>query len=238
MIYLGCAGWSISRIYAAQLAGEGSHLQRYARQLTAVEINSSFYRPHRPATYARWAGAVPPGFRFSVKLPRAISHERRLVDCAQALAEFFAQCTALGPALGCVLVQLPPSLAFEPLLVERFMADVRKVYPGPVALEARHPSWVEAAPLMEQLQVALVAADPARFALDAQPRGWPGLAYWRLHGSPRTYFSDYPSTWLQTLAPQLLARDEAGAATWCIFDNTAGDAALGDALELQTLLGR
>lgn len=117
------------------------------------------------------------------------------------------------------------------------MADVREVYPGPVALEARHPSWAEAGALMEQLQVALVGADPARFALDAQPRGWPGLAYWRLHGSPRTYFSDYPSTWLQALGPQLLARAESGSATWCIFDNTAGDAALGDALELQTLMG-
>ena len=71
---IGCAGWSIHKDAAAAFPVEGSHLERYARVFPAVEINSSFYRPHKPETYARWADSVPDGFRFAVKVPRAITH--------------------------------------------------------------------------------------------------------------------------------------------------------------------
>lgn len=54
---IGCAGWTIPRAVAPMFSGEGAHLQRYARVLTGVEINTSFYRPHRPGTYAKWAAA-------------------------------------------------------------------------------------------------------------------------------------------------------------------------------------
>jgi uncharacterized protein YecE (DUF72 family) len=54
VILVGCAGWSLSSAVAPEFPGAGSHLERYARVLPAVEINSSFYRPHRAATYARW----------------------------------------------------------------------------------------------------------------------------------------------------------------------------------------
>ena len=82
---IGTAGWSIPKQHAAAFPGTGVHIERYARQLHAVEINSSFYRPHKPATYARWAASVPPEFRFAVKLPREITHERRLADVTAPL---------------------------------------------------------------------------------------------------------------------------------------------------------
>src|SRR6185312_6154680 len=72
-------------------------------------INSSFYKPHRPATYARWAASVPAGFRFSVKVPKLATHERRLVDTDDVLEAFLAEATQLGDKLGPLLVQLPPS---------------------------------------------------------------------------------------------------------------------------------
>ena len=71
MTYIGTAGWSIPAHYAPDFAGAGTHLARYAAQMTAVEINSSFYRPHQRKTYERWAASVPEVFRFSVKLPRS-----------------------------------------------------------------------------------------------------------------------------------------------------------------------
>ena len=55
---VGCAGWSIPRQYAEHFPQRGTHLERYAQRLPAVEINSSFYRPRRPETYARWAASV------------------------------------------------------------------------------------------------------------------------------------------------------------------------------------
>jgi uncharacterized protein YecE (DUF72 family) len=79
-IFIGCAGWSIARAHAQAFPEAGTHLKRYAQLLPAVEINSSFYRPHRPQTYARWAASTPQTFRFAVKLPRAITHTHRLRD--------------------------------------------------------------------------------------------------------------------------------------------------------------
>src|SRR5262245_60578113 len=109
-VYVGVAGWSIPKPHAAAFPKTGSHLERYARRFNAVEINSSFYRPHRPATYARWAASVPPDFQFAVKVPREITHRRRLVDVADLLDQFLDECSELGEKLGPLLVQLPPGL--------------------------------------------------------------------------------------------------------------------------------
>ena len=127
---IGTAGWGIPRRHAHAFPGAGGHLERYARVLPAVEINSSFYRPHRPATYARWAASVPPGFRFAAKVPRAVTHERRLVDAAEPLARFLGEVAALGPALGPLLVQLPPSLRYDGAVAERFLGLLRGRFAG------------------------------------------------------------------------------------------------------------
>ncbi|MFZ0601167.1 MAG: DUF72 domain-containing protein [Roseiarcus sp.] len=79
--FIGVAGWSIPARYAAEIPQAGSHLERYAHRLNAVEINSSFYRSHRLETYTRWAASTPCGFRFAVKVPRGVTHERRLIGC-------------------------------------------------------------------------------------------------------------------------------------------------------------
>ena len=229
--YVGCAGWSLPRDAQPHFPAEGTHLTRYAARFPAVEINSSFYRPHRPATYARWAASVPPGFRFSVKLPRTITHERRLADAAPLLDAFLAEAGALGPALGCLLVQLPPSGAYAAATADAFFAALRARYAGAVAAEPRHASWftAEAERLLTAWHVARVAADPARVPAAAEPGGWPGTVYYRLHGSPRTYYSAYDAAFLDALAPRLLA---APAGAWCVFDNTALGAATVNALEL------
>ncbi len=87
-ILIGTAGWSLPGTQRDRFAEGPSLLARYATRLDAVEINSSFYRPHRPATYARWAQSVPDGFRFAVKLPKTITHERRLSDAEGRLDGF------------------------------------------------------------------------------------------------------------------------------------------------------
>jgi uncharacterized protein YecE (DUF72 family) len=235
-IYVGCAGWSLPREQWPQFPPEGTHLLRYAQCLTAVEINSSFYRPHRQVTYEKWAASVSEGFRFSVKLPKSITHQHRLRDCEGLLDEFLGQCAGLGEKLGCLLIQLPPSFAFDAALVEDFFASLRARYEGSLALEPRHASWKDAEALLQQARVARVAADPAPFEGSEQPAGWAGLQYWRLHGSPRIYYSAYSTDWLERLAQQLQTARENGIASWCIFDNTASGAAVANALQLQQLL--
>lgn len=232
-LLIGCAGWSLGREYWPQFPSVGTHLQRYAARLNAVEINSSFYRPHRRQTYERWADSVADGFRFSVKIPKQITHERRLLDCEVLLDEFLAQCRGLGDRLGCLLVQLPPSLAFDAVGAEGFFRALRERFDGAVVLEPRHETWVSAEPMLVSYRIAQAAVDPSRISTDSEPRGWAGLRYWRLHGSPRIYFSDYSADYLQVLGRRLLAEAAQGVETWCIFDNTAGGAALGNALSLR-----
>ncbi|TDV56690.1 uncharacterized protein YecE (DUF72 family) [Pseudomonas graminis] len=237
-IFVGCAGWSLAREHAPAFPGDGTHLERYARQFNTAEINSSFYRPHRPQTYARWADSVPADFRFSVKIPKLISHEQRLQDSDQALDEFLGQCGELGERLGCLLLQLPPSLAFEPRAAEVFFTRLRQRFAGQVVIEPRHGSWVQGEPMLTHYRVAQAGVDPSRLSNDSQPSGWPGLSYRRLHGAPRIYYSAYEEDYLIRLAAELKAESQSGAPTWCIFDNTASGAATGNALRLIELLGQ
>jgi uncharacterized protein YecE (DUF72 family) len=205
----------------------------------AVEINSSFYRPHRAATYARWAESVPEDFRFSVKMPKAMTHEMRLSGCAAALDEFLAPVRALGGKLGCLLLQLPPKLELDDAICECFLRELRERHAGAVAIEPRNASWFgeRAAGLLAAHRVARVAADPPRAEGDGVPGGSRTIAYHRLHGSPRMYFSAYEPRVLDALALALAAEAAAGSEAWCIFDNTGGRAAIPDALYLQGKLG-
>ncbi|MDB5743079.1 MAG: hypothetical protein JWR68_1394 [Polaromonas sp.] len=231
-VSVGCAGWSLPRAVWPEFPAEGTHLQRYAARFNAVEINSSFYRPHQPATYARWADSVPENFRFSVKLPKTITHQQRLADCTALLETFLSQATCLGQRLGCLLVQLPPSLAFDRAKAAAFLDVLRQRHGGPVALEPRHASWfTEAAnALLAACQVGRVLADPVVDEAGRIPGGFADLLYVRLHGSPHMYYSAYPHPVLDALKGRLALASRSGANVWCIFDNTAEGAAVEDAL--------
>lgn len=233
-VWIGCAGWSVPRAEQGRFPEGGSHLERYAAVLPAVEINSSFYRPHRPATYARWAAAVPADFRFAVKVPKAITHVSRLEGGMGALDAFLEEVDGLGERLGTLLVQLPPSLRFDADVASGFFGALRTRFDGGVVCEPRHPSWFdgEADALLAGERIVRVAADPAPVPAAAEPGGWPGLVYFRLHGSPTRYYSAYTAEYLAGLAARLQAIAAAGVPVWCLFDNTAAGAAVTNALAL------
>jgi uncharacterized protein YecE (DUF72 family) len=235
-IRIGCAGWPLATRDQAHFPPGASHLARYAQVFNAVEVNSSFYRPHRPATWRRWCDTVPPGFQFSVKLPRTITHEARLEGAGELLRVFLDEVLNLGDHLGCLLVQLPPSLAFGPG-AGRFLDDLRRLYAGPVVCEPRHASWfsrpVDAG--LRERGIGRVAADPALTPRAHLPGGDRRLEYLRLHGSPRMYHDAYSPEILARIG-QRLGRPATGTeARWVIFDNTAAGHATGNALALQGL---
>ena len=237
-INIGTAGWTIPRQVAARFPAEGTGLERYSARFPVAEINSSFHRPHRLSTWQRWYDSTPAAFRFSVKLPKTITHERRLTDFADPLAEFIEQAEVLGDKLAIVLVQLPPKLEFELARADDLFRQLAARMPAALACEPRHPSWftTEVDGFLRDRKVARVAADPARCDGAGEPGGWPGLAYWRLHGSPVMYRSSYADR-LEHYAGALEAEANAGSDTWCIFDNTASSAAGSDALALMDRLG-
>lgn len=232
---IGTAGWSIATREAEHFPGEGSALERYSARFPGVEINSSFHRPHRRSTWERWAESVPQDFRFSVKVPKTITHKHRLIDCDGLLDTFLDEASGLGGKLAVLLVQLPPSLAFDAEAAGSFFAMLQARSSAAIACEPRHPSWFEpeAEALFEQAKVARVAADPARVPLAAVPGGWRGFGYFRLHGSPVPYRSSYGEDRLESYAAQIV---EAANECWCIFDNTASSAATGNALSLMEML--
>jgi len=224
---IGTAGWTVPAPYKDRFPKEGNHLERYAACLNGAEINSSFYRPHKRATYERWAASVPAAFRFAVKVPRTITQDHRLKDYGDLLERFLGEVSGLGGKLGVLLAQLPPSLGYDAGTAAAFFTDLARAGAA-MACEPRHASWFtpEADAALRQLHVARVAADPPRAPGDGTPGGDTRLAYFRLHGSPKIYYSDYPDLALESLAPRLRETD------WCIFDNTAAFHATGNALAL------
>ena len=233
--FVGTAGWNIPRAHRDRFAAAGSQLQRYASRLNAAEINSSFYRSHAAATYDRWATSVPESFRFAVKIPKLITHDRALTRARDPLAKFVDEIAGLGPKLGPLLLQLPPSFAFEPRRVGRFLDVLRRLHGGAVVCEPRHASWTSAAAsrTLQSFSIARVAADPPRVEGLDEPGGAGNLVYYRWHGSPRTYFSPYSVAAIDRLADEITAQK---AETWCIFDNTGSGAAAANALDLSATI--
>jgi uncharacterized protein YecE (DUF72 family) len=233
MIVIATAGWSIPRACAGRFPGDGTHLRRYARVLRGAEIDTSFYRDHVSETYAGWARQTPRAFSFAVKLPRQITHDGRLRAARRALTEFIRNVAGLGHRLGPLVAQLPPSLPFEARVAQNFFALLRDRFDGLVVCEPRHPSWFAARPdaLLKRFRVGRVAADPAVVPDAALPGGSPEIVYFRLHGSPRKYWSIYEEArlgeWLAVL--KSLPR---GMPAWCVLDNTASGGAAFNALQM------
>jgi uncharacterized protein YecE (DUF72 family) len=229
---IGTAGWSLPK----GSAGDGSRLMRYARSLSCVEINSTFHRAHRASTWARWAAETPEDFRFSIKAPKAITHEAKLRGAESLLRSFLEQIQPMADKAGPLLFQLPPSLAFDGAVAEEFLGALRGIYQGEAVMEPRHASWF--APAVEALltanKVARVAADPPKGGAEAaEPGGDTGLVYFRLHGSPRVYYSNYEEDFLAALGGRVSGYPNC----WIIFDNTVLSHAFANALRLREIIG-
>lgn len=229
MPVIATAAWSIPKSAAAAFPEEGSGLARYASVFKGVEVNSTFYRRHRTSTFERWAGATPDDFRFAVKIPKEITHQRAMKDIRQPFEVFLQDISALGGKRGPLLCQLPPSLRFDPESFETAFDTMRTLDRGPIVIEARHRSWAceHAMALLRRYSIDRVLADPALVWPTSDFRQPP--RYVRLHGKPNVYYSSYSDAEIGAFSKLL------GPDSWCVFDNTASGAAIENAL---TMLGR
>ena len=237
-IVVGTAGWSIPRASAADFAGDGTHLERYGRRLRGAEINSCFYRPHAPRDYAKWAAATP-----------AVVPLR-----GQAAEDHHARSAAgAGPCAARAVPRRDRAGSAES--AARSSSSSRRRSPSMRAWWAASWRCCERAttgrssgsratrrgPRRRRTRccrsTGSLASRPIRrrFLRPPCPGGWPGLVYYRLHGSPRTYWSSYDALRLGACA-DALRRVPPGAEAWCVFDNTASGAALQNAVELDRLL--
>lgn len=224
------AAWSIPKSVAHRFPEVGSGLSRYASVFPGVEVNSTFYRRHKTSTFARWAASVPDDFRFAVKMPREMTHMRRLREIEPAFTVFLADVAPLGGKLGPLLCQLPPSLPFDAAVAQRAFEAMRAAYGGVMVIEVRHKSWASPAALdmLRRYGMDRVLADPApvwpKEDFTEPPR------YVRLHGAPEIYYSSYDEAEIRAFAQRLAPE------SWCVFDNTASGAACENALTLLDML--
>ncbi len=235
---IGCAGWSIPAAHRHWFGAGDSTLASYATRFNTTEINSSFYRPHQQKTYARWADSVPDDFLFSVKVPKLITHELGLRNAGSALDGFLDEVAGLGRKLGGLLLQLPPSLTYDAHLASIVFAMLRRRTLARIVVEPRHASWFSAGAEAQFVRhaVARAGVDPAVVPDAATPGQAGAWRYWRWHGSPRAYYSQYGADRLAELAKDVQQASQPRVESWIIFDNTASGCATADAMMMQSLM--
>ena len=260
-IRVGTSGWVYPPwrgvFYPTGLAHK-RELEHLSRQVTSVEVNGSFYSLQRPSSYLKWAGQTPDDFVFSVKGGRFITHLKRLRDSGDTLANFFASgVLALGPKLGPVLWQLPPTLRFEPDLLAEFFGNLPRTTTAAAELATRHdervdPAWTTTdadRPLRHALEVRHPTFGDPRFPDLLREHGialvvadsagkYPHLedvtadfVYVRLHGADELYVSGYTDEGLDEWAAKVRAWAADGD-VFVYFDNDAKVMAPRDAMAL------
>lgn len=219
MIFTGTAAWTIPKAFAEHFPKAGSHLERYSQVLNCVEINSSFYKDHLAKSYERWAASTPADFKFSVKLNKRFTHECDLAVDADDLSACLQDIAQLHEKWRVLLIQFPKSVNFQAHQMDKFYQVIRRNFKGAIALEARNMTWMseESKKLMKDYNVSKVIADPEICPDFIESE----ISYYRLHGSPEIYKSDYPETYLEELYKEfMLLQKEQSKEIWCIFDNT------------------
>ena len=266
-VHVGVSGWSYPRwrgdFYPSGLPPR-RELAHIARHLGAVEVNATFYRLQRPATFAQWLEQTPERFRFALKGSRYITHLRSLRDCRTPLANFLASGPlVLGERLGPMLWQLPASTPYDEERLDAFLrllprstheaaqlatehdarlADRAWLEPGPdVALrhvlEPRHPSFhsVQAQELLCSHQMGTVVSDSAG-TFPVFDAVTSDVVYVRLHGPERLYQGGYSATQLEDWAARIRRWQRDDRDVWVFFDNDADGRAPYDAVALQSRL--
>ncbi len=143
-LWVGTSGYSykawLGNFYPERLAAK-ELLQFYASRLPAVEINNTFYRMPKESVLQSWAEQVPAEFRFVLKAPQRITHQKRLKDATREVDDLFRVSTTLGARMGAVLFQLPPYLRKNLLTLQDFLSHLPA--DRSVAFEFRHSSWFD-----------------------------------------------------------------------------------------------
>ena len=235
-VRIGISGWRYKPwrgVFYPRGLAQRRELEHASRQLGTVEINGSFYALQRPASYAAWKAEVPPGFVFSVKGGRFVTHMKKLADVEVPLANFFASgVLALGDALGPVLWQLPPTLGYDPDRLARFFDLLPRSTAAAAALAARHDERLDGRaltetdadrPLRHVLEVRHASFETPEFPALLRAHGiglvvadtagkWPYLedvtsdvVYVRLHGDSELYVSGYDDPALDRWAARVSA---------------------------------
>jgi len=239
-LYVGTSGYSYQdcrgQFYPAGVP-QKDWLAFYAQTYNAVEVNATFYRPFPAKVMAHWNEATPEAFRFVLKGPKVITHEKRLEDVESEIKAFDKSANALQDKLNAMLWQFPASAHREELL-EPLKHFLRMLPPKVMQVfEFRHKSWFadEVYDLLNQFQAGFVINDSPHFPSREVITG--NVMYIRFHGPGKLYDSLYSheqlEAWAKKINPRLDEND-----VYLFFNNTSKGQALKNADELRDMLGQ
>lgn len=234
-VWVGTSGWSYPgwrlRFYPAGLPS-GEWLAYYAGRFTTVEVNMTFYRFPKPAVLKSWVENTPAGFTFSLKANREITHIKRLKKVGHEVAFFYRLAGALGGKLGCILFQLPPSLAHDDVLLKNFLSVLSPEFRN--VIEFRHPSWYseEVYGLLRSYRVSFCAVSSSKVPAAAVLTS--ATAYFRFHGLTGGYRYEYSESELGEWAGRIKAL--AAPETFVYFNNDYQARAVMNAERLRVFL--
>ena len=233
--HIGTSGWQYNHwkgaFYPDELKSK-DWLRFYAQHLNTLELNVTFYRQVRQSTFQKWYDTVPAHFVFSVKMSRFITHTKRLKVERESVARFLDDVGVLKEKLGVILIQLPPSLKYDPRLVTYFFGLLHSAFK--YTIEARNETFIndEFFSLLHERDIAWCIAESAgRYPYDEAVTA--SFVYLRLHGRTELYASNYSDEELQELAAKIRswARE-----TYVYFDNDFSGYAVRNAITLASML--
>lgn len=237
-ILIGTSGWSYKgwkNIFYPSELPPTDYLSFYAKYFKTTEINTSFYHLPQEKTIINWAAKVPENFKFCPKISRYLTHMKKLKDPDEPLQRFFNVFEPLQHLCGPVLVQLPPSLAFDYARTQYFFELLKNHYSNyDFALEIRHPSWlaIESLDLLSDYNIAFVISQSGVNFPYAELVTSKNI-YIRFHGPEALYASSYTDEMLFDFAERCINWSAKGHSIWAFFNNDINGHALNNA---QTLI--
>lgn len=235
-IHIGCSSFynvKWKNVFYPENIPSAKWFEFYCTHFNTFEINATFYKFPTLRILTNWYNKSPDGFIYSVKAPKLITHIKKFVDCKPEIDEFFSLCKkGLNDKLGCILFQLPPSFRYSPeklnLIIESMNSDFKTV------IEFRSPSWWTQE-VYEQL-----AKNNITFCSVSHPTmptviiETSSVGYVRLHGIPKMFYSEYSQTDLIKFHEAIIDKN-LFKQVFVYFNNTASEAGVLNALELNTL---
>lgn len=216
-IRTGIGGWTFEpwegTFYPAKLA-KRRQLEHASRQLSAIEVNGTYYGSQKPETFAKWASEVPDGFIFSLKASRYVTNRKVLAEAGDSMVKFLTQgLTELGDHLGPILWQFAPTKKFEPDDFEAFLALLPEKQDGLLlqhVVEVRHPSFQvpEFIELLAKHNVSVVCADHQDYPM--LPDVTADFVYCRLQKGEDDIETCYPDREVKAWAKRLQTYAEGG----------------------------
>jgi len=238
---IGTSGWSYMHwkgIFYSENIKPAQFLEYYFTRFACVELNSCFYHLPRKTTVTGWMERTPKTFKFCPKLSRFITHQKRLENVEEALKRYFDLFDEMKQRLGPILIQLPPGLKFDKLLIGDFLKLLKEKYNHyRFAFEVRHKSWIkdDFFNLLTQHEIAFVIADsgnrfPYYEAITTD------FIYLRFHGHEKLYASDYSDSDLYLYARKIMNWLNKDKVVWLFFNNDFNCYAVKNAERLKEII--